>query len=115
MKKFNTFKIWLGRKLIDLGFGMLLKLDDRDWNPKHERYPGSIKQFKYSLGSWLVKHGIHLETKSLDKSGWPGFTNFNYFDKTFYLGNNPYLKSKKKKRRKNDDGPNFGDLFKDWQ
>lgn len=110
MKMYNNFKIWLGRKLVDLGFSVLLKLDDRDWNPKRERYPGSIKQFKYSLGSWLVKHGIRTETKSLDKAGWPGFT-MKYYDKDIYK----YLPRPNKKRKKNSDGPDFNNFFPDWQ
>lgn len=109
MKKFNKFKIWFGKRLIDWGFGILLGMDDRDWNPKKESYPGSVKQLRYNLGSWLVKHGIKLETKGLDKSGWPGFTTYVYYDKNFYLGN------KSKKRKKNNDGPDFNNFFKDWQ
>ena len=109
MKKFNTFKIWFGKKLIDWGFGVLLNMDDRDWNSKQERYPGSIKQFKYNVGTWLIKHGISLETKTLNREGWPGFTEFKYYDKNFYLGNKP------KKRRKKNDGPDFNNFFKDWQ
>lgn len=116
MKKFNTFKIWFGKKLIDLGFGILLRMDDRSWSPQRECYTGSIKQFKYTVGSWLVKHGMRMETRGLNKAGWPGFTDFKYYDKNFYLGNNPYTqKFKKKKKRNNDDGPDFGNLFKDWQ
>ena len=110
MKTFNTFKIWLGRKLIDWGFTVLLKLDDRDWNPNIERYPGSVKQFKYNVGSWLVKHGISVETKSLDKAGWPGFT-VKYYDKDFYKN----LPRPNKKRKKNNDGPDFNNFFKDWE
>ena len=111
MKKFNTFKIWFGKKLIDWGFGILLKLDDRDWNPKKECYPGSIKQAKYALGSWLVKHGIHLESKGLNQEGWPGFT-MKYYDKDFYK----YLQRPNKKRKKRDNnGPDFTDFFPDWQ
>jgi hypothetical protein len=109
MKKFNKFKIWFGKRLIDWGFGILLGMDDRDWNPKKESYPGSVKQLRYNLGSWLVKHGIKLETKGLDKSGWPGFTTYVYYDKNSYLGN------KSKKRKKNNDGPDFNNFFKDWQ
>jgi hypothetical protein len=115
MKKFNTFKIWFGKKLIDWGFGILLRMDDRDWNPKKECYPGSIKQFKYAVGSWLVKHGVRMESRGLHQADWPGYTDFKYYDKTFYLGNNPYSVKKKKKKRNNDDGPDFGNLFKDWQ
>jgi hypothetical protein len=111
MKKFNTFKIWFGKKLINLGFGILLAIDERHWNPKKECYTGSIKQFKYAVGSWLVKQGISLETKTLNKEGWPGYKTI-YFDPTFYLGNNPY---KAKKRRKKNDGPDFNNMFKDWQ
>ena len=69
MKTFSKFKIWFGKKLINLGFGILLKLDDRDWNPKKECYPGSVKQTKYALGAWLVKHGIRLETQTLNTEG----------------------------------------------
>lgn len=116
MKTYNTFKIWFGKKLIDWGFGILLKIDERDWNPQRECYTGSVKQFKYAVGSWLVKHGVRIEANGLNKAGWPGYTEFKYYDKNFYLGNNPYTqKFKKKKRRKNDDGPDFGNLFKDWQ
>jgi hypothetical protein len=111
MKKFNTFKIWFGRKLIDLGFTILLKLDERDWNPKTERYPGSVKQFKYNLGAWFVKHGIRVETKSLDKSGWPGFTTI-YYDKDFYK----YLpRPKKKRKNKDNDEQDFNNFFKGWE
>ena len=111
MKKFNKFKIWFGKKLIDWGFSILLKLDDRDWNPKKEAYPGSVKQAKYNLGSWLVKHGIRLETKGLNKEGWPGYLNTVY-DPTFYK----YIQRPNKKRKKRDnDGPDFGNIFKDWQ
>ena len=112
MKKFNKFKIWFGKKLIDYGFNILLKLDDRDWNPKKECYPGSVKQAKYSIGSWLVKHGIRLESQTLCKEGWPGYLNTIY-DPTFYLGNNPY--SIKKKKKKKNDGPDFDNYFKDWK
>ena len=116
MKKFNTLKIWFGKKLIDWGFGILLGMDDRDWNPKKECYPGSVKQFKYAVGSWLVKHGMTLEAKTLNKESWPGYLN-KFYDQTFYLGNNPYTKNlfKKKKRRKNNDGPDFNNFFPDWQ
>lgn len=108
MKQFNTFKIWIGKKLIDWGFGILLKLDDRDWNPKLQTYPGSIKQFKYLVGSWFVNKGIILETRSLDKQGWPGYENFKYYDKNYYLN-----KKTKKKNRK--DGYNNPDnFFRDW-
>ena len=113
MKKFNTFKIWFGKKMIDWGFGILLRMDDHDWNPKKEAYPGSVKQFKHSLGSWLIKHGIKIEAKGLHKAGWPGYTEFKYYDKDFYLGNNPY--GKKKKKRNNNDGPDFNNFFKGWQ
>jgi hypothetical protein len=112
MKKFNMFKIWFGKKLIDWGFDILLRIDDRHWNPKNEQYTGSIKQFKYSVGSWLVRKGLNIESKNLDKIGWPGYTEFKYYDKDFYLGNNPY---KNKKRKKKDDGPDFNNIFKDWQ
>jgi hypothetical protein len=116
MKMYNNFKIWFGKKLIDLGFGILLSMDDRYWNPTKECYSGSIKQFKYNVGSWLVKHGIRIEAKNLHKAGWPGFTEYKYYDRNFHLGNNPYTqKFKKKKKRNNDDGPDFGNLFKDWQ
>ena len=114
MKKFNKFKIWFGKRLIDWGFSILLKMDDRDWNPKKECYPGSVKQLKYNVGSWLVKHGIRLEAKALNREGWPGYLN-NVYDPTFYLGNNPYLKNTKKKRRKKNDGPDFNNFFPDWQ
>jgi hypothetical protein len=110
MKKFNTLKIWFGKKLVDWGFAILLRMDDRDWNSKKECYPGSIKQFKYTVGSWLVKHGIHLESKSLDKAGWPGFT-VKYYDKDFYK----HLPRPHKRRRKNNDGPDFNNFFPDWQ
>ena len=108
MKTFNTFKIWFGKKLINLGFGILLKMDDRDWNPSKECYPGSVKQLRYNLGSWFVKHGIKMETKGLHKAGWPGFVDFKYYDKNFYLGN------KNKKRKRNNDGPDFNQFFKNW-
>ena len=108
MKTFNTFKIWIGKKLINLGFGILLKMDARDWNPSKECYPGSVKQLRYNLGSWFVKHGIKLETKGLNTAGWPGFTDFKYYDKNFYLGN------KSKKRKRNNDGPDFNQFFKNW-
>jgi hypothetical protein len=110
MKKFNTFKIWFGKKLINLGFDILLKMDDRDWNPIKECYPGSVKQLRYTLGAWLVKHGIKLETKALDNTGGLGFTTFHYFDENFYLGN----KNKNKKRKRNNDGPDFNQFFKNW-
>lgn len=116
MKKFNTFKVWFGKKLIDWGFGILLGIDERGWNPKRECYTGSVKQFKYAVGSWLVRHGMYMETRALNNLEWPGFTEFKYYDKNFYLGNNPYTqKFKKKKKRNNDDGPDFGNLFKDWK
>ena len=111
MKKFNKFKIWFGKKLIDWGFTILLKLDDRDWNPKKEAYPGSVKQAKYNLGAWLVKHGIRLETQTLNKEGWPGFT-VKYYDKDFYK----HLQRPHKRRKKRDNnGPDFTDFFPDWQ
>lgn len=108
MKTFNTFKIWIGKKLINLGFGILLKMDARDWNPSKECYPGSVKQLRYNLGAWFVKHGIKMETKGLHNTGWSGFTNFQYYDKNFYLGN------KSKKRKRNNDGPDFNQFFKNW-
>ena len=111
MKQFNTFKIWFAKWLINLGFGILLKLDDRDWNPKKECYPGSIKQAKYSLGAWLVKHGIRLETQTLNAEGWPGFT-MKHYDQDFYK----YIQRPNKKRKKrNNDGPDFTNFFPDWQ
>lgn len=111
MKKFNTFKIWFGKKLIDLGFSILLRLDDRDWNPKTKRYPGSVKQAQYMLGTWLVMNGIKNETKGLNQNGWPGYTQFNYYDKNYHLG----FKKPHRKRRKNNGNDDFNNWFPpDW-
>lgn len=110
MKMFNKFKIWFGKKLIDIGFNSLLKMNEYDWNPKQQRYPGSVKQLKYLVNSWLVTAGMRIESKALDKSGWVGF-NPKYFDKNFHL--NPKFKYK---RRKNDKGyDDFTNFFPDWQ
>ena len=105
MKMFNKFKIWIGKKLIDIGFNSLLKMNEYDWNPKKQRYPGSLKQLKYIVNSWLVTQGMRIETKGLDKSGWPGYTN-NYYDKNFHLG----FKKPHRKKRKN----NGNDDFNNW-
>ena len=59
-------------------------------------------------GAWFVKHGIKMETKGLHNTGWPGFVDFKYYDKNFYLGN------KSKKRKRNNDGPDFNQFFKNW-
>ena len=69
------------------------------------------EQAKYNLGAWLVKHGIRLETQTLNKEGWPGFT-IKYYDKDFYK----YIQRPNKKRKKRDnDGPDFTNFFPDWQ
>lgn len=107
---FNNFKIWLGRKFIDCGFGILLKLDDRNWNPEKECYPGSVKQLKYAIGKWFVCNGIILESTSLNKQGWPGYEEYKYFDKNFYLKKNPYKPHKKRKKSNGYD--DFNNFFK---
>ena len=112
MKTFNKFSIWLGRKLIDIGFGILLKLDDRDWNPKKECYPASVKQLKYLTGIWFVTQGITLESKGLDKQGWPGYKTYNYYDKNFHIRKN----TKKNNRKFKDNGyDDFNDFFKGFR
>ena len=103
---FNNFKIWFGKKLIDIGFNSLIKMNVYDWNPKNQRYPGSIKHFKYTLNCWLVTSGMKIESKALNKNGWQGL-NSKFFDKNFHL--NPNFKNKKTKKNKLDD--DFFDQF----
>jgi hypothetical protein len=113
MKMFNNFKIWFGRKLVDLGFSVLLRMDSRDWNPTQNRYPGSIKQLKYNFGSWLAMHGMKLETRGLNKAGWPGYENYKYYDKNFHI--TKITKKRKKNNNNGFDGFNFKDFFPDWE
>jgi hypothetical protein len=113
MKMFNNFKIWFGKKLIDCGFGILLKLDAYDWNQKHNRYPGSVKQFKYLLGSWFVTQGMRVETKGLSKLNWPGYKDYEYFNDKFYIKKIDLNKLKKDYKKFNDEGGLDG-FFKNW-
>ena len=106
MKMFNKFKIWFGKKLIDWGFTILIRMNTYDWNPKTNRYPGSIKQLRYNFGCWLTTHGMKMETRALNKTGWPGYENMSF-----------YIKKNVKKRKKNNngfDGFNLNDFFPDW-
>jgi hypothetical protein len=104
MRIYLKFKRWIGKKMIDKGFDILLSMDEKDWNPKTNKYSGSIKQVKYAIGFWMTTLGIKAETKALDKLNWPGFEDGKYFDKNFYI-KKPIRKPRRKPSEDSDNEP----------